>query len=364
MIDRIKKYIYGNYWILFRFKSQKMYRHGRTKSLIRIFLDQYIWFLREGSPNRMYFAYGLNVRGTSVYDYIGKKSFLKIKSRAERALAVKAGSIGFDYSVTLKDKFNATSVLSANNIPCIENIFIISNGFIIKRDLSICTLDELLKLPSPFVLKNALTEASEGVYYAQTGGNKMFLGNSLLDIDQLRTMVGRSRWVVQPVVTPGKEIMKINGSALNITRITTVNDGNSLHYLRGFQSFATQNSRLDSWGGGAVYVGLDVANECLKKEGFCHPQVGMSGIITQHPDSGIVFEGYKLSFLKEAVNLCIKAHYLFPQIFCIGWDVVLTDNGPKILEGNEIPGLDAVQCIEGGLRRELVKYSWITSKPV
>ena len=82
---------------------------AETKSHFRFLFDQYAWFLREGSTNRMYFAYGLNVRGTSVDDYIGKSSFLKIKSMAERALAVRAGSIGFDYSVTIKDKFNATS---------------------------------------------------------------------------------------------------------------------------------------------------------------------------------------------------------------------------------------------------------------
>ena len=218
-------------------------------------------------------------------------------------------------------------VLSANNIPCVKNIFIISNGFIIKRDLSICKLDEILKFTDPFVLKNALTEASEGVYYANTEGSKLHLGDSWLNIAQLQKLIGRSRWVVQPVVTPGKEIMKVNASALNITRITTVTDGNIIHYLSGFQSFATGNSRSDSWGSGAVYVGLDTSGNCLKKEGFYHPQVGRAGVITQHPDSGIVFEGYKLSFLKEAVTLCIKAHYLFPQVFCIGWDVVLTDDG-------------------------------------
>ena len=55
----------------------------------------------------------------------------------------------------------------------------------------------------------------------------------------------------------------------------------------------------------------------------------------------------------------IRAHYLFLHLFCIGWDIVITDEGPKVLEVNEVPGLNAVQCIRGGIRRELIKYSKI-----
>jgi hypothetical protein len=39
--------------------------------------------------------------------------------------------------------------------------------------------------------------------------------------------------------------------------------------------------------------------------------------------------------------------------FVIGWDVAITDEGPMIVEANEKPGMNVVQCLDGGLRRRI-----------
>jgi len=142
---------------------------------------------------------------------------------------------------------------------------------------------------------------------------------------------------------------------LNTTRIVTIMNGTEPEYLSGFQAFATNDSTNDSWNTGSVYVGIDPENNCLKEFGYYSLHVKNKSLCTSHPDSGIVFKGYKIPFLKEAVELCLKAHQLLYFNFVIGWDVAITDKGPVIVEANEKPGMNAVQCVDGGLKRKIMQ---------
>lgn len=55
-----------------------------------------------------------------------------------------------------------------------------------------------------------------------------------------------------------------------------------------------------------------------------------------HPDSGHRITGQTLPFWKESLALCQKAHEMFREIATVGWDVAVTDEGPKLLEANPV----------------------------
>jgi len=84
----------------------------------------------------MYFAWGLNEKGKLLSDYISRKEFLKIKSKAERHLLKINNIILLNYDVVTKDKFVANSFLSANNIPCIPHYGVIIRGEFYPTDNS------------------------------------------------------------------------------------------------------------------------------------------------------------------------------------------------------------------------------------
>ncbi len=61
----------------------------------------------------------------------------------------------------------------------------------------------------------------------------------------------------------------------------------------------------------------------------------LKGIIyTEHPDTHVKLQGYTIPFVKEAVQMVLKAATITPQIRYVGWDVATTPNGPAIIEGN------------------------------
>ena len=171
---------------------------------------------------------------------------------------------------------------------------------------------------------------------------------------EFKHLVAQGQWVVQHRLESHSYIQRINDTALNTLRVVTILRDKGPEYLTGFQSFATGSEVTDTWGHGALYVGLNLESYTLMGDAYYHPDYGSETIVTTHPDSNISFEDFKLPFLKEAIELCIKAHNYLPYSYIIGWDVAITAEGPLILEANEKPGMNAVQSLNGGMKRKIV----------
>ena len=55
---------------------------------------------------------------------------------------------------------------------------------------------------------------------------------------------------------------------------------------------------------------------------------------TEHPYSHIPLLGYKVPYIRQAVEMVEKAATVIPQVRYVGWDVAITPQGPVIIEGN------------------------------
>jgi hypothetical protein len=206
-------------------------------------------------------------------------------------------------------------------------------------------------------VKDTILESGDGFLYCEPIDEKYIrVNDEELSKEKFKDKIKNRRWIIQEVIRSHEKIRLVNSTSLNTTRIVTILNGEKPVFLTGFQAFATGQTKIDSWGKGAVYVGFDPFSGKLKDKGYFHPSFSNKSVIYSHPDSGIVFRDYQLPFISDAIILCIKAHGLLFTNFVIGWDVVITDNGPLILEGNEKPGMNAVQCINGGLRSVIKQY--------
>jgi hypothetical protein len=67
-------------------------------------------------------------------------------------------------------------------------------------------------------------------------------------------------------------------------------------------------------------------------------------IFGYHPESGIRIMGVEIPFWNEAVEMVLSAsEILRDDLPYIGWDVIITDDGPRIIEGNPWPGIQLIQ---------------------
>ena len=71
--------------------------------------------------------------------------------------------------------------------------------------------------------------------------------------------------------------------------------------------------------------------------------------IFRHPDGTEDFTGRCLPHWDEAISTCKRAARLFPAVRLVGCDVMITDTGPVVIEGNHNIRLRTLQVLDGGL---------------
>ena len=57
----------------------------------------------------------------------------------------------------------------------------------------------------------------------------------------------------------------------------------------------------------------------------------------RHPLTGEAITGFQLPYFEEAKAMCLKAMRVVPQVRFVAWDVALTPEGPRLIEGNSFP---------------------------
>lgn len=162
-----------------------------------------------------------------------------------------------------------------------------------------------------------------------------------------------SDWVtgellVEEIVPQHKAIAAFHSKSLNTLRMVTMRkpDG-SIELNHSFLRLGVGEQGVDNFNHGGIGV-LIRKDGTLAKIGrykdFTRPDA------TEHPDSHILFDGYKIPMYQECVQLVLRAHELNKNIQGVGWDVALTQDGPLLVEANPNFGFDLMQATGEGYR--------------
>ena len=124
---------------------------------------------------------------------------------------------------------------------------------------------------------------------------------------------------------------KLYSNAVNRMRIIAVLDAQKVpHCVYIVQKMGLGGSVIDN---NCLFTPVDIETGKIKFP--AHSGDTTKGIIyEEHPDTHVKLQGYQLPFVKEAVEMCLKAATVVPEIRYVGWDVAITPNGPAIIEGN------------------------------
>lgn len=96
----------------------------------------------------------------------------------------------------------------------------------------------------------------------------------------------------------------------------------------------------NSHSGGCAYE-VDLENGYVISNAYAAN--GYDGFI--QPKTNICMLGKEIPFWDEVKQMCILAANRIPEIQFIGWDVAITNTGPKLVEGNHRPDLDMVEFV-------------------
>ncbi len=60
-------------------------------------------------------------------------------------------------------------------------------------------------------------------------------------------------------------------------------------------------------------------------------------VFEKHPMTGTPIVGFTIPYWEEAKKLCLEAMHQVPQVRFVAWDVAITADGPRFIEGNSFP---------------------------
>lgn len=174
------------------------------------------------------------------------------------------------------------------------------------------------------------------------------------DLKELIEMFGNDHWIIQHRIdNQVKAYSQFHPQSVNTIRVVTVQHQGQIELLCAFFRMGVNGRYADNWSSGGILVGIDIESGNLEKWGFFKPGKGTKS--SSHPNSAISFEGFQLPDWQEIVAYCKKTHSLFYDIHSIGWDVVVTENGISLIEGNDNWDTIDAQFYKGA-KKEFDKY--------
>jgi len=335
-------------------KKPSYYPELPRKSDFEIWRDNVRWVLRDHWMYPYYISNGMDVKDfRNMDDYLGHREFSFARDRGNQELK-KTITGSYNYIVLLRDKYAFASYLASTigKEAVVDSVALITDGQVYRPDTQQWTeLQSLLTDGSELVFKLLDGECAEGVMLVTVCGNEIRVDDRVMSRDEFAAYLAGNRYLVQNVVVQHSTLQQFKTKSVNTIRIVTIKgkSGQVGVFAAFLRLSDSADSFVDNRAKGGLGIGIDLSNGQLMKYGLPHDAFG--GRKEVHSLSGIRFEGFQLPYWQETVDLVCRAHKQFYELQSIGWDVVLTEDGPVLLEGNDDWEIGGPQDTYGGLKK-------------
>lgn len=199
---------------------------------------------------------------------------------------------------------------------------------------SLWSIEELTA--SPVLAERILAEYSRLVFKDATGN----CGSSVqvhptaeLSALQLVAWMRQQGFdMVESFVEQHADLQALSPSAVNTVRIFTLLDPQGEYQVLGCRLRISVNSPVDNLAAGNLAAPIDDVTGIVNGPGVYSDITRAPE--TQHPVTGTPIEGFQLPYWAETLELVRQASLKHPENRSIGWDLVITPEGPGLIEGN------------------------------
>lgn len=206
-----------------------------------------------------------------------------------------------------------------------------------KDDLE--SIYDFLNKNKSFFAKKLVSSGGYGVKYLKTSDFKDY--SSIIDYLRKEELLMLEEEIIQHA-----ELNKLNPSCINTLRIVSVlNDKNEVLVLPAIIRVGLNNNKVDNVSFGGSYTLIDDEGKVIMP-GFYQENISGKNhnlIIPIHPVTKINPLNFKLPYYQESVEMVKEMAKLNTSCVLVGWDIALSDSGPKLLEFNTFPGIDMNQ---------------------
>lgn len=192
------------------------------------------------------------------------------------------------------------------------------------------------------VLRPHWSGSGEGVFFLSRSEGGWRLNWQEAPAPVVEQLVGSlDRYMLTAWVAQADYARGIFPRTTNTLRVLTLRDDDGPFVAAVVHRFGTESSfPIDNFqtGFGGICAAVDV------EAGRLGPAVAMSTgaklvRYTHHPQTGAAIEGVAIPHLQDALSGVLRGCECFPEARLIGWDVLMTNDGYRVIEGNSPPGI-------------------------
>jgi len=202
---------------------------------------------------------------------------------------------------------------------------------------------------------SSISYQGEDVVFVTGAGKELTLSQVVSNFEKKLKGLPYQGFIIEPKVRQEQSIFALNSSSLNTIRVITLLDkANQARVLCAALRLGRQGIEVDNFSQGGLLVAINIREGILEK-GFYGNKI-RSDLHQSHPDTEVLFSGFKIPFWQEVCQLACRAARVSPFCRSIGWDIAITPEGPVILEGNDKHSV-RLQALDNGYLQPEVRQS-------
>jgi hypothetical protein len=230
------------------------------------------------------------------------------------------------------------------------------------RDFLVHQVEDLESLKSqPEKVEKLLSNPSGKIVFkaadGKCGAQVLIEPASNFNYDKLIQFLENSEYdLVEEFIIQHPALQQLSPSAVNTIRIFTQLNAQNEVDLLGCRLRISVNSPVDNMAAGNLAAPINEYTGKVEGPGVYSDITKLDEKV--HPVTDIPILGFQVPYWQECIEMVKKAALAHPQNRSIGWDVVITENGPGLIEGNhdwckllwQLP-------VKQGLKKVLLKYT-------
>lgn len=247
-----------------------------------------------------------------------------------------------EYALSISDKSVFPFIAAAANVKMPNSI--LYNSFGVFRDANHEYLrDELIinklwNVGFVFVKPTIESGSAKGIFTANfQDGIDVESGKPIEEVISRK----KQNYVVQECARCSEDIAKLYDGCVNTFRIMTYRWKDEFYAMPGVFRIGSGGGKVDNAHAGGMFIAID-------EDGILRGKA-MTEFMTvyeKHPDSGIIFDGYKIKGYPKVVEAALKLHRMLPELGSFAWDFTIDEMGdPLLIEANILnAGFWIIQC--------------------
>jgi hypothetical protein len=209
----------------------------------------------------------------------------------------------------------------------------------------------LREIDRPVVLKPNFGIHGNGIVFAEPGGAagprlRGAMGETGLTVEEVVRRVADDEYLVAPLVEQAAYAREIFPGSTNTVRVMTMLDvdtGRPFVPICVHRFGTRRTAPIDTFAKGGVLAEVDLETGTLGRL-VAPPEGGRRVTLDVHPDTGARVEGLQVPHWRELTDHMLRLAGRLPFTPYVGWDVIVTDDGFWINEGNVQPSLKLLQA--------------------